>query len=559
MHIQEGTNTTLTTCTKMTEEVDRRLGVNGNSSSKGVNDDPPVHSSAPAATGGRLKFFKDGKFILELVRGSAREGERAGWVSVPRKTFWPPAAAPPTPPHAAPPCASLSLSDDNSSLHSSPCTSHRDHCWKQAAPRRNLSKELTMNYCRPSTLHNAHIQAAGRIKRRRPFDTSHLDLPDGVNRKTVANGLCDKKRNGDVGSPERRNCRGEDVVDAPTDSKMKTDEDRWTDFDREKYYHMKLKKPYQYHKLRVYKKTKSAIRRKELTRIVDRLREKIATLPVLVNAKLASCRQEHMMVSPRKRILREMERVSLEDQATKRRAKTVPALSTASYPPSPGPSHTPHRAPADAPARPNGAALRKEPVSRNVSSYSIHSLLSMPDESPTRRSPEAKRSPHSYPPSLKTESPSSVNSPDLSPSPDGYRYRYSALTLGSPGRGAARDSPTPPQPAAAPAFRAYAPPTSPYAPRAWPAHVPAPAPAAAPAYRAHDEWAGAGAQYVFGYGYVPHVYRAPAPAPAPLWMHYALAPGAPPGPWAPLAHPLLTDHIPKDEPTSDLPLNLSKH
>lgn len=58
MHIQEGTNTTLTTCTKMTEEVDRRHGVNGNSSSKGVNDEPPGHSSATAASGGRLKFFK---------------------------------------------------------------------------------------------------------------------------------------------------------------------------------------------------------------------------------------------------------------------------------------------------------------------------------------------------------------------------------------------------------------------------------------------------------------------------------------------------------------------
>lgn len=30
----------------------------------------------------------DGKFILELER--AREGERVSWVSVPRKTFWPP-------------------------------------------------------------------------------------------------------------------------------------------------------------------------------------------------------------------------------------------------------------------------------------------------------------------------------------------------------------------------------------------------------------------------------------------------------------------------------------
>lgn len=32
--------------------------------------------------------LSDGKFILELER--AREGERVSWVSVPRKTYWPP-------------------------------------------------------------------------------------------------------------------------------------------------------------------------------------------------------------------------------------------------------------------------------------------------------------------------------------------------------------------------------------------------------------------------------------------------------------------------------------
>lgn len=58
MHIQEGTNTTLTTCTKMTEEVDRRHGVNGNSSSKAVSDDVSGHNSTVSTTGGRLKFFK---------------------------------------------------------------------------------------------------------------------------------------------------------------------------------------------------------------------------------------------------------------------------------------------------------------------------------------------------------------------------------------------------------------------------------------------------------------------------------------------------------------------
>ncbi|CAG4988249.1 unnamed protein product [Parnassius apollo] len=524
----------------MTEEVDRRHGVNGNSSNKAVNEDVPGHNSALSTTGGRLKFFKDGKFILELVRGSAREGERAGWVSVPRKTFWPPAAAPPTPPAPAPPSASLSVSDDNSSVQSSPW--QRDHCWKQPTPRRNVSKELAMYYCRPSTLHNTAIDVPARIKRRRPYDTSHLDLLNGgVARRTLTNGLCDNNRNGDVGSPDEKPCRGEDVVDAPPpDSKTKTnsDDDRRTDYDREKYFHMKLKKPYQYHKLRVYKKTRPPTRRKVLNRTIDKLREKISSLPVLVNAKLANCRQEHMMVSPRKRILREMERVSLEDQATKRRAKTVPALSTASYPPSPGPSHT-HK-PVETPSRPhNGTAVRKETtMTKNVSSYSIHSLLSKPDESPTRRSPEAKPSPHSYAPPLLTESPSSVHSPDPSPSPDGYRYRYGALALGSPGRGPmARDSPTPPELAR---YRGGYAPTSPYGVRAWGG------PYRDMPYR--------DVPYAYPYGYVP-LYRAP-----PLWLQYAPhAHHAPPGPWAPLPHPLLTDHIPKDEHTSDLPLNLSKH
>ncbi|XP_026760791.1 protein hairless [Galleria mellonella] len=558
MHIQEGTNTTLTTCSKMTEEVDRRHGVNGNSSGKGVSEDAAVHNSAFTATGGRLKFFKDGKFILELVRGCAREGERVGWVSVPRKTFWPPAAAPPTPPagtHA--PSASLSVSDDNSSVQSSPW--QRDHCWKQTAPRKNVSKELAMYYCRPTTLHNAAIDAFSRVKRRRPYDTSHLDaLVNGSSsRKNLTNGVCSKKRNGDVDSPEARS-KSEDTIDGVASKPRTTsDDDRWTDFDREKYYHMKLKKPYQYRKLRVYKKTRPLIRRKVLMRTVDKLREKIASLPAPINAKLANCRQEHMMVSPRKRILRELERVSLEDQGTKRRAKTVPALSTASYPPSPGPSHTQHKPPAETPVRShNGSMSRREtPVSKNVSSYSIHSLLSMPDESPTRRSPEAKRSPHSYPASLKTESPSSINSPDLSPSPDNYRYRHSAL-VGSPGQGPmSRDSPTPPSAELARYRAPYAGPTSPYSGAAGTSAGSRPWGAAGP-YRGpsgpggRDEWRDMG--YVYPYGYVSSLYR-------PLWVHYPMSPAVPPGPWAPQPHPLLTNHIPKEEPTSDLPLNLSKH
>lgn len=351
MHIQERSDTTLTTCTKMTEEVDRRLGVNGNSSGNGASEDVPVHIPAHTSSGGRLKFFKDGKFILELVRGCAREGERASWVSVPRKTFWPPAAAPGTPP--APPtrsdrAASLSVSDDNSSIQSSPW--QRDHCWKQSNPRKNISKELALYYCRPNTLSNNAINTASRQKRRRPHDTTLMESLMNGSKKPMTNGLCDKKKNGDI--------HPEDTVDGSSN-------DRWTDMDRDKYYYMKLKKPYQYHKLRVYKKCLHS-KRKELVKLVDRLHDKMLALPAPVNAKIVSCKQEHMMVSPRKRILREFERVSLED-SSKRRAR----------PPQPAPG----------PSQP-----------RKPSSYSISSLL-MPDETPRRYAPSPEtRSPVPTPP-----------------------------------------------------------------------------------------------------------------------------------------------------------------
>lgn len=51
----------------MTEEVDRRHGVNGNSSSKAVSEDAPVHNSSLNATGGRLKFFKGVYFSYYIL------------------------------------------------------------------------------------------------------------------------------------------------------------------------------------------------------------------------------------------------------------------------------------------------------------------------------------------------------------------------------------------------------------------------------------------------------------------------------------------------------------
>lgn len=53
-----------------------------------------IEDDALPTPGGRLKFFKDGKFILELSH--RRDGERTTWFPVPKKTFWPPASVAPS-------------------------------------------------------------------------------------------------------------------------------------------------------------------------------------------------------------------------------------------------------------------------------------------------------------------------------------------------------------------------------------------------------------------------------------------------------------------------------
>ncbi|XP_039492638.1 protein hairless [Drosophila santomea] len=137
--------------------------------------------------GGRLQFFKDGKFILELAR--SKDGEKSGWVSVTRKTFRPPSAA--TSATVTPTSAvttaypknenstSLSFSDDNSSIQSSPW--QRDQPWKQSRPRRGISKELSLFFHRPrnSTLGQAALRTAARKRRRphEPLSSSENQLP----------------------------------------------------------------------------------------------------------------------------------------------------------------------------------------------------------------------------------------------------------------------------------------------------------------------------------------------------------------------------------------------
>uniref|UniRef100_A0A1B0G4R8 Protein hairless n=1 Tax=Glossina morsitans morsitans TaxID=37546 RepID=A0A1B0G4R8_GLOMM len=130
--------------------------------------------------GGRLQFFKDGKFILELAR--SKDGDKSGWISVPREdnSIPSPARSSTIIPSAsiagatqsllaASPAALTGVSDDNSSIQSSPW--QRDHCWKQVTPRKNASKEMSLFYQRPAFQQlTAQALCRARKKRRKPYD-----------------------------------------------------------------------------------------------------------------------------------------------------------------------------------------------------------------------------------------------------------------------------------------------------------------------------------------------------------------------------------------------------
>ncbi|XP_011301899.1 pollen-specific leucine-rich repeat extensin-like protein 1 [Fopius arisanus] len=194
--------------------------------------------------GGRLKFFKDGKFILELSH--RRDGERTTWFPVPKKTFWPPAS---TTPNRQESSTSLSVSDDNSSIQSSPW--QRDHCWKQSHPRRCVTTEFNFYYHRdPRNGLSTPPRQLSRI-RRRPLDPWPLPL----------------------------------LTETPT----------------------RPQKP--------PTKSNNVTPGKALTLIIDKL-----------------SRLDPNVVSPRKRILRELERVTLEDQASKRRVTPQPIAPTTTPP-----------------------------------------------------------------------------------------------------------------------------------------------------------------------------------------------------------------------------------
>ncbi|XP_063905288.1 uncharacterized protein LOC135124273 isoform X2 [Zophobas morio] len=264
MHISEtrqSSNTILTKCSKMTEEKHKRHGMNGNAD--GAIKEEPLKNNY--VQGGRLKFFKDGKFILELER--AREGERMSWVSVPRKTFWPPqGTAASTPTYRQESSASLSVSDDNSSIQSSPW--QRDHSWKQPSPRRNQSKELSFFFWRPKHKRSSAAAAAKSRKSRRPYSA----LPEKDSRVVFS----DRTSKDGASTTTNNNCKSRSV-------------------------------------------------RASLLVIVQNLLDRTSTAAATTTA--AASRADVAVVSPRKRFLREMEKdkVQTDDGCLKRSRNKTPA------------------------------------------------------------------------------------------------------------------------------------------------------------------------------------------------------------------------------------------
>lgn len=176
MRIQEITASA--TCAKMTEEksmngdlssgMKREFCMDNTNGPTSPNLTSSSDSECPNSVGGgRLKFFKDGKFILELSH--RKEGERTCWIPVPKKTYWPAVGTP-----RQESSTSLSVSDDNSSVQSSPW--QRDHCWKQSAPVQHAGRGNEFAMIRPVLLRRLrYTPKAVRRKRRCPYDPTPVD------------------------------------------------------------------------------------------------------------------------------------------------------------------------------------------------------------------------------------------------------------------------------------------------------------------------------------------------------------------------------------------------
>lgn len=245
---------------------------------------------------------------------------------------------------------SISVSDDNSSIQSSPW--QRDHCWKQPSPRRNISKELCLHYWRPTdiVLH-AKCRRISKLKSRRPHDT-RLSANQRVEyaKRAISTTTTTTSRSKAADEtkekvPDAVKASEEpdvDTVDSGESSAKPNESKSGENVDAKKSKTSPTRRPTSdEHEMAVDNENRDAkspiratrIKRPKLNDILQKLIDKLAEQPqsvvgmqtgpgasALLSGGNGTSRssdlgyyQQH--VSPRKRILREFEKVSLEDAA----------------------------------------------------------------------------------------------------------------------------------------------------------------------------------------------------------------------------------------------------
>lgn len=236
-------------------------------------------------------------------------------------------------------------SDDNSSIQSSPW--QRDHCWKQTQPRHNISKEMLLFFYRPERLRlSPECQKAAQSKRRRPLDkTGSVQFIKTEKKEEASDG---------------------DTSDDAKSSQCEEEEKKLDDSDKSG------------------KSDRCGKLDKILKKLADRMTTSLAlngngssnghhasqtatTYSLATHIASSITAPPHQHVSPRKRILRELEKVSLEDTKRSRPKAPPHPMNGNSIPTS-----------SVSPQMSNGGPkLDKVPptVSRPISSYSITSLL----------------------------------------------------------------------------------------------------------------------------------------------------------------------------------------
>lgn len=258
----------------------------------------------------------------------------------------------------------ITVSDDNSSIQSSPW--QRDHSWKQLSPRKNISKDLNLYYHRPAAvaLSEASKFVSKYVRRQPHTRRKHMGSVQYAKRNVQKSSLSrikvedieididDKNKIGDSNEINDKGTDNGDTVDSSNgkaENKLSNDDEKMGDENNSK-----LKEPTAAklentsnnnptkHLTNCRKKQKVRPS-SNLSGVIEKLIARVSERPVNVTSTQTglgiqfstSSRSNdlifpHQHVSPRKRILREFEKVSLEDRnsSTQKRSRSKSSAST---------------------------------------------------------------------------------------------------------------------------------------------------------------------------------------------------------------------------------------